>query len=71
MKNKKEFIKALGTLFYSWGSDTPSEVIWGANDLLDWYELEFNVSLDIRFLEDQDGCGCSNYDMVIASILSN
>lgn len=31
--NQKEMlVKSLGTLFFSWGSDTPDEVFWGAND---------------------------------------
>ena len=24
------------TILHSWGSDTPQEVIWGLNDLLEW-----------------------------------
>jgi len=67
MKNKSDFIKALSTLFYSWGSDAPAEVIWGANELLDWYEKEYNVTLGIRFEEDsEDG---DNYEDVIQAIL--
>jgi hypothetical protein len=67
MKNKEAFINSLSTLFFSWGSDTPSEVIWGANDLLDWFESEYNVTLNIRFEESQL-CGCDNYDDVIDAI---
>ena len=40
MKEKDLFIKAIGTLFFSWGSEAPAEVFWGANDLLDWFEKE-------------------------------
>ena len=29
MKEKELFIKSIETLLYSWGSDTPNEVIWG------------------------------------------
>ena len=71
MKNKELFINALSTLFYSWGSDTPSEVIWGGNDLLDWYEKEYNIKLNIRFTEDQNYCGCSNYEEVIQAITNS
>lgn len=38
------------TIMYSWGSDTPQEVIWGLNNLLKWAKskgfqttLEFDV----------------------------
>ena len=38
------------TILYSWGSDTPQEVIWGLNDLLNFAktkgfqtDLEFDV----------------------------
>jgi hypothetical protein len=50
--NLELFINALNTLFHAWGSEAPSEVIWGANELLDWYEKEFNVNLNIRFNEE-------------------
>ena len=51
MKEKELFIKALNTLFFSWGSDTPAEVFWGCNELLEWYEKEHKVKLNIRFDE--------------------
>ena len=53
-------------MFFSWGGDTPPEVFWGANELLDWYEKEFNVELGIRFDEEN-----SNYDEVIEAIKNN
>jgi len=68
MKNKEAFIKALSTLFHSWGSDTPPEVIWGANELLEWFELEFEVKLNIRFLEEGEPEYEGNYDKVIEAI---
>lgn len=67
MKNKEAFIKSLGTLFFSWGSDTPDEVFWGANELLDWFETEYSVSLGIRFERD-DQTFDTNYEDVIKSI---
>lgn len=54
--NREMFIKSLSTLFNSWGSDVPSEVFWGANELLDWYEVEFGVKLNIRFDEEDPNC---------------
>lgn len=68
MKNKELFTEALSTLFHSWGCDTPSEVIWGANELLKWYEAEYDVKLNIEFEQDQGSCGCSNYAEVIEVI---
>ena len=62
--NQKELlIKSLGTLFYSWGSEAPSEVFWGANELLDWYEEEFELKLGIRFDEENE-----NFEEVIEAI---
>jgi len=54
MKQKDLFINALTGLFTYWGSNTPPEVFWGCNDLLLWYEKEYNVSLGIRFDEEKD-----------------
>lgn len=64
MKNKDKFLGALETLFYSWGHDTPAEAYWTANELLDWFEVEYEVKLNIRFHEE----GNSNYDEVIAAL---
>lgn len=69
MKEKELLIKALDTLFHSWGSDTPDEVFWGANDLLYWFEKEFKVSLHIRFERDETTFE-TNYDDVINVINS-
>jgi hypothetical protein len=52
MKNKELFFQALNTLFWSFGGGPPAEVIWGANDLLEWFETEYNVKLQNRFSED-------------------
>jgi hypothetical protein len=64
MKEKDLFIKALSTLFFYWGSEAPAEVFWGANDLLDWFEKEYNVQLGIRFDEENP----DNYNDVIEAI---
>lgn len=68
MINKELFIKGLSTLFYSWGSEAPAEVFWGANELLDWYEAEYNVKLNIRFDEEGIYNGTDNFDDVIDAI---
>ena len=66
---KEMLIKALSTLFFSWGSDTPDEVFWGVNDLLAWYEKEFDVQLNIRFERDESTYDI-NYEEVIQKIRS-
>jgi hypothetical protein len=49
---KEKFIKALNTLLYSWGGDTPPDAIWAANDFLDYYEEVLGVTIHSRFVED-------------------
>ena len=67
MKNNKElFINALSTLFYGGGSDAPSNIIWGCNELLNWYEIEFGVNLGIKF-DEEDGFN-TNFDDVVDAI---
>jgi len=51
MKEPVEFMDALITLLHSWGSDTPAEATWAANELLDWVEKEFDVDFDGHFNE--------------------
>lgn len=68
MNEKELFIAALNTLFFSWGGDTPAEATWAGNDLLDWYEKEYNVNLGIRFIEYPED---DNFGNVIVAIRSN
>jgi hypothetical protein len=70
MKNKELFIKALNTLLWSWGSDAPAEVVWGANELLEWYETEYNVALNARLNEDPMKIE-NSYKKVVQSINNN
>ena len=51
---KEKFIKSLHTLLYSWGSDTPPEAIWAANDFLNYYEENLGVVIPGRFEEDDE-----------------
>ena len=67
ISQKEMFVKSLDTFFWSWCSDTPTEVLWGANELLDWYEKEFNLSLGIRFERDEKTYD-TNYNAVIEAI---
>ena len=69
ISQKELLIKSLSTLFFSWGGDTPDEVYWGVNQLLDWFEKEFDVVLGIRFTRD-DKTFADNYDEVIEKIKS-
>lgn len=69
MKEKELFLEALSTLFWSWGSEPPAEVIWGANELIDWYEKEYNVKINERFTEDIDLLA-EQYDKVIKELKS-
>ena len=71
MKTKKElFLKAVNTLLYSWGGDTPADAIWGVNELLDFYEEDSGNKLSGRLDEepemtDIDGDDFEDYDMTI------
>ena len=65
MKEKELFINALNTLFWSWGGDPYAEVIWAGNDLLNWYEKEYNIKLNIRFDEENE---TYNFNEVIEAI---
>lgn len=72
MKEKELFIKALNGLFFYWGSDAPPEAYWAANDLLDWYEKEYDVLLNIRFEEENVyKLVFDNFDKVIEAIKNN
>lgn len=61
------FVKALKTLFYSWGSDTPSEAIWAANEFLDYFEKVNGITLSGRFEELEQ---TPNWDINNENLLS-
>lgn len=63
MKKKEKFLNAIEGLFNYWGSDAPPEAYWVGNDLLEWYEKEFDVELNIRFNEESQ-----NFEDVIEQI---
>ncbi len=52
MKNKKKLIGVLNTLIMSWGSDTPPEAVWAANELIDFIESETDLKNLPRFTEE-------------------
>ena len=70
MKRKREFIESIKTLLYSWGSDTPPEAIWGLNELIDWFEKEYNTKIKHRFaeLDEEDDIYTEDYDLVIEEL---
>ena len=45
------FMGVINTMLFSWGSDAPSEAVWSANELLDWAEKEFGITINARFEE--------------------
>lgn len=51
MKEKGKFIAALNTMLWSWGGDTPSDAIWAANEMVEWAEAEYGITVDGRFAE--------------------
>jgi len=69
--NKKElFLKAISTILYSWGGDTPIDAIWGVNELLDFYEIASGNKLSGRLeiepeMTDIDGDDFEDYEMTI------
>ena len=50
------FKEAMNTLLSSWGSDTPPEAIWAANEFMDVYYEARNIPTNARkyFVEDDD-----------------
>jgi len=53
MKNKEDFFQAIYSLLFSM-SDTPKEIVWTVNDLLDFYEKETGEVLNFRIDEDEE-----------------
>ena len=53
MKNKDLFIKALNTMLYSWGSDTPSEAHWALKEFVDFYEAETGKQLNLPEYDEE------------------
>lgn len=49
---KEAFVKSLHTLLFSWGTETPPEAVWAANDFLQYYEEEMGIEIGARFDEE-------------------
>lgn len=62
MKNIELFIKALNTLGFSWGGDTPPEAVWGINEMLDFYEEETGKVIGLRMEEENS----DNFETIIS-----
>jgi len=52
MNRKDLFLKAISTMLHSWGGDTPPEAYWTLTELIEWYEAEYGVQLDIPEIEE-------------------
>lgn len=52
MAEDNKIYKAFNTLLYSWGSDTPPEAIWAANDFLESFEEQYPQLKGLSFIED-------------------
>lgn len=65
MEQKELFLEAFSTLLYSWGSDAPPEAIWTANDLIKWYNKEFDKKVPEFTREDDIS---EEYDIIVKAI---
>lgn len=52
MKHPEEFMSAINTMLYSWGSDTPQEAHWALVEFIDWINLEYGFNLEKASNED-------------------
>lgn len=43
MVNKKKLKKAIDTLMYSWGGDTPQEATWAFNELMEAFNMQATI----------------------------
>jgi len=55
----------LTDLLYSWGSDTPSEVIWGINAFIDYLNARYQINIEYMIEFDD-----SNHNQIIAKDIS-
>jgi len=53
MRNKDLFLKALRTMLYSWGGDTPAEVHWALDEFVQFYEAETGEQLDLPEYDEE------------------
>ena len=60
MAYKNKFEEFFGTLFHSWGGDTPQETVWAANDFIDALIELFGFEIEDRF--DIDGVTTNGND---------
>ena len=49
MPYNNKFEEFFGTLFHSWGGDTPQETVWAANDLIEALSEMFGIVIVDRF----------------------
>ena len=46
MNERALFLKAIRTLLYTWGGDTPPEAIWTLQELIEWLNKEFGLNIE-------------------------
>jgi len=71
MKQKELFLEGFTTILCAWGGDTPNEAIRAGNELIDWYEAEYNVDIGERLQEMSYDNDESNVDAVVDAITAN
>ncbi len=49
MPYNNKFEAFMGTLFHSWGGDTPQDAVWAANDFIEWAIEEFDIEVSARY----------------------
>ena len=52
MKNIKKLKSIIRTLLCSWGGDTPPEVVWALNELIELLNMKYSTSIPADFPEE-------------------
>ena len=51
---KNKLWESIRGLFYSWGSDTPPEVLWNIPGIIEGINLQFGLDLPTTFDDDDE-----------------
>ena len=70
MDNKKvaSFGDVLSTLLYSWGGDTPPEVMWGLNELIDLINSKIKLQPKLEYLCEVETEAYEDIDIAINAL---
>jgi len=63
--------KCFTTLLYSWGSDTPPEATWAANDFLKLLSATHKELIGLEFKESYSDADCEEHNEAILNILKS